>query len=72
MSPILLNGYSSKHDEDRYSEEILNCSEFHLKISKFSEKDLNDEYSCAVGFDKCGLKFNISKYNYECKYTMFS
>lgn len=72
LFPVLLNGYPRKGDDDRYSEEILNCSEFRLKISNFSEKDLNDEYVCAVGFDECGLKFNISKNNYECKYTMFS
>ena len=69
LFPVLFNGV---HDDERYSEEILSCSEFHLTISNFSEIDLNDEYVCAVGFETCRLKFNISNYNYECKYILFS
>ena len=68
VSPVLFNGV---HDDERYSEEILSCSEFHLTISNFSEIDLNDEYVCAVGFETCRLKFNMSNYNYECKYICF-
>jgi hypothetical protein len=71
LSTLLLNGIPAKHD-DRYSEDILSCSEFHLKISNFSEKDLNDEYACSVGFQICRLTFNISHSNYECKYILFS